>query len=107
MQYFFFRVKSYLPMPKTRKNLSTKKIPAKKVILSQDGKNLLFTSITKNKLLIGKKFRQNPELEAFYQFVHENNLRAETCHVLFQLIQERKQKTKTTKNKRASASSRK
>ena len=77
-------------MPKVKKNKQTPKISAKKIDLSKDGKKLLFSPVKKNKLLHGRKFRQNPDLEAFYNFVHENNLRVEACEILFQLIEDRK-----------------
>ena len=66
-----------------KKRAKPKKVFAKEVVLSEDGKRLVFSSVKTNKLLNGRKFRQNPELEAFYRFIHENNLRAEAYDVFF------------------------
>jgi len=38
-----------------------------------------------------KRFRQSPEIEAFYRFVHENDLREEALEILDTLREERDQ----------------
>ncbi len=37
-----------------------------------------------------KKFRQSPEIEAFYRFVYENDLQEEAYEVIAAIIQQRK-----------------
>ena len=82
-----------------------KKMPAKRIVLTADGKSLLFSSVKKSKLLTGRKFRQNPELEAFYNFVHENNLRIEARDIVVQLIENRKQKSSQKTGKKPTSTS--
>ena len=87
-------------MTKAKGSKEATKVFTKKVVLSKDGKKLLFTSVKKARLLQGRKFRQHPELGAFYHFVHENNLRVEACGVFFQLIEERKRESVKDKRRR-------
>lgn len=37
-----------------------------------------------------KKFRQSPEIEGFYRFIYENDLRTEAYDILNQIIDRRK-----------------
>ena len=84
------KVSEQVPAKTRKKRGKAKKVFAKKVVLSKDGKSFSFSSIKQTKLLNGRRFRQNPELEAFYRFVHENNLRAEVYDILFQLVAKRR-----------------
>ncbi len=46
-----------------------------------------------------KKFRQSPEIEGFYRFIYENDLRVETFGIIDRISQKRKagkRKSKTT-----------
>jgi len=53
-----------------------------------------------------KKFRQSPEIEGFYRFIYENDLRKEALEILEILIQRRKEK-KSQKSKPSKKSSKK
>ena len=39
-----------------------------------------------------KKFRQSPEIEGFYRFIYENDLRSEAYEILDQIVERRKAK---------------
>ena len=39
-----------------------------------------------------KKFRQSPEIEGFYRFIYENDLRSEAFGILSTIIDRRKKK---------------
>ena len=41
-----------------------------------------------------KKFRQSPEIEGFYRFISENDLRVEAYTILEQIVSRRKAVTK-------------
>lgn len=41
-----------------------------------------------------KKLRQSPEIEGFYRFIYENDLRAEAYQILDQIVAQRKSKKK-------------
>ena len=41
-----------------------------------------------------KKLRQSPEIEGFYRFIYENDLRAEAYEILDQIVAQRKSKRK-------------
>ena len=61
-----------------------------KVALSKDGSSIDFVQ-SDNLPTSTKKFRQSPEIEGFYRFVFENDLRAESCEILEQIILQRKE----------------
>ena len=44
-----------------------------------------------------KKFRQSPEIEGFYRFLYENELRVEALEIVDKLLVVRKDKTKKKK----------
>ncbi len=44
-----------------------------------------------------KKFRQSPEIEGFYRFIYENELRVEALDIIQNLLVVRKDKTKKAK----------
>lgn len=44
-----------------------------------------------------KKFRQSPEIEGFYRFVYENDLRKESYEILERIVERRKEEKKTKK----------
>ncbi len=64
----------------------------KKVRVSSDGTIDFQTS--ENMPSSMKKFRQSPEIEGFYRFVYENDLRAEAFQIIEQIAQRRKAKKK-------------
>lgn len=45
-----------------------------------------------------KKFRQSPEIEGFYRFIYENELRVEALDIIQNLLVVRKDKTKKAKS---------
>ena len=48
-----------------------------------------------------KKFRQSPEIEGFYRFIYENDLRSEAIKILNRIIiQRRKEKKAKAKAKK-------
>lgn len=47
-----------------------------------------------------KRFRQSPEIEAFYRFVHENDLREEALKVLNLIREEREEQRLLEKEKK-------
>jgi hypothetical protein len=60
-----------------------------KVKLSKDGSSIDFVQ-GDSLPTSSKKFRQSPEIEGFYRFVFENDLRAEGFEILERIIQRRK-----------------
>ena len=60
-----------------------------KVKLSKDGSSIDFVA-SESLPASTKKFRQSPEIEGFYRFVFENDLRGESVEVLDRIIQRRK-----------------
>jgi len=44
-----------------------------------------------------KKFRQSPEIEGFYRFLYENELRVEALEIIDKLLVSRKEKNKKKK----------
>ncbi len=62
---------------------------SEKVKLSKDGSSIDFVQ-SDSLPTSTKKFRQSPEIEGFYRFIYENDLRAEAVDVLDQIIQRRK-----------------
>ena len=61
-----------------------------KVKLSKDGSSIDFTA-SDNLPTSTKKFRQSPEIEGFYRFIFENDLRAEGAEILDKIIQRRRE----------------
>lgn len=61
-----------------------------KVKLSKDGTSIDFVQ-SDNLPTSVKKFRQSPEIEGFYRFIFENDLRAEAVEILDQIIVRRKE----------------
>ena len=64
---------------------------AAKVRLSKDGNSIDFTA-SDTLPSSTKKFRQSPEIEGFYRFIHENGLQKEAYDILCRIIAERKAK---------------
>lgn len=60
-----------------------------KVKLSKDGSSIDFVQ-SDNLPTTTKKFRQSPEIEGFYRFIYENDLRAEAADILDGIIRRRK-----------------
>jgi len=60
-----------------------------KVKISKDGASIDFTQSDKVPVS-PKKFRQGPELEGFYRFIFENDLRKEALHVIDRIYLARK-----------------
>ena len=71
-----------------------KKSP-EKVKLSKDGSSIDFVA-SDNLPTSTKKFRQSPEIEGFYRFIYENDLRAEGLEVLDRIIGRRKEEREET-----------
>lgn len=63
----------------------------KKVKVNSDG-NIDFTMGEVPTSL--KKFRQSPEIEGFYRFIYENELRVEALEIIDKLLAARKDKNK-------------
>jgi hypothetical protein len=61
-----------------------------KVKLSKDGSSIDFVQ-SDNLPTSTKKFRQSPEIEGFYRFIFENDLRAEGVEILDRIIARRKE----------------
>lgn len=71
---------------------------ATRVKLADDGGSIDFqTSDTLPSSL--KKFRRSPEIEGFYRFVYENDLRIEAGDVLDKIIIRRMQERKAKRKK--------
>jgi hypothetical protein len=71
---------------------------AVRVKLTDDGSSIDFqTSDTLPSSL--KKFRRSPEIEGFYRFIYENDLRIETGDVLDRIIVRRSQERKSKRKK--------
>ena len=73
-----------------------KKTP-EKVKLSKDGSSIDFVQ-SDSLPTSTKKFRQSPEIEGFYRFIFENDLRGEAAEILDLIIQRRKEDKDETKN---------
>ena len=59
-----------------------------KVKISKDGNSIDF--IQSETLVNPKKFRSSVEIESFYRFVHENDIRKESLEIIERLIGQRK-----------------
>lgn len=60
-----------------------------KVTISKDGKSIAFVA-SEQIPASPKKFRQSPEIEGFYRFVYENDIRKEALDVIEKLLSSRK-----------------
>ena len=69
---------------------------AARVKLSKDGSSIDFVQSDSipNSM---KKFRQSPEIEGFYRFIYENDLRSEAFEILDGILAERKAAKKAKK----------
>jgi hypothetical protein len=75
------------------------------VKLSKDGSSIDFVA-SDNLPTSTKKFRQSPEIEGFYRFIYENDLRAEGGEILDRIIARRKiDREEAAKNARKSKKS--
>ncbi len=73
-----------------------------KVQLSKDGSSIDLVA-SENLPTSMKKFRQSPEIEGFYRFIFENDLRVEGHDILNKIIQRRKQERDANKPARKNA----
>jgi hypothetical protein len=60
-----------------------------KVKISKDGKSIAFVA-SEQIPTSPKKFRQSPEIEGFYRFIFENDIRKEALEVIEKLLVQRK-----------------
>lgn len=60
-----------------------------KVKVSEDGTSIDFQA-SENLPMSPKKFRQSPELEGFYRFIYENDLRREASIIIDKIMMIRK-----------------
>jgi hypothetical protein len=71
-----------------------------KVKLSKDGSSIDFVA-SDNLPTSTKKFRQSPEIEGFYRFIFENDLRSEGFDILEKIISRRREdREETVRNAR-------
>ncbi len=63
---------------------------SEKVKLSKDGSSIDFVA-SDNLPTSTKKFRQSPEIEGFYRFIFENDLRQEAVGVLDRILLRRRE----------------
>ena len=75
-----------------------------KVKISKDGSSIDF--IQSDTIANPKKFRSSVEVESFYRFVHENDIRKEALEIIERIIGERKT-AKSVAKSAAKAASRK
>jgi hypothetical protein len=68
--------------------MASKKTPDK-VKLSKDGSSIDFVA-SDSLPTSTKKFRQSPEIEGFYRFIFENDLRSEGLEILDRIIMRRR-----------------
>jgi hypothetical protein len=66
-----------------------------KVKLSKDGSSIDFVA-SDNLPTSTKKFRQSPEIEGFYRFIYENDLRQEAVGVLDGILLRRREERDAT-----------
>lgn len=71
-----------------------------KVKLSKDGNSIDFVA-SDNLPTSTKKFRQSPEIEGFYRFVYENDLRTEAVEVLERILVRRREDAPAAAPKKA------
>ncbi len=67
-----------------------------KVKISKDGSSIDF--IQSETLANPKKFRSSVEVESFYRFVHENDLRKESLEIIERIVAARKALKVAAKN---------
>lgn len=67
-----------------------------KVKLSKDGSSIDFVASDSLPTSV-KKFRQSPEIEGFYRFIYENDLRGEGLEILDRIILRRKGEAEVAK----------
>jgi hypothetical protein len=60
-----------------------------KVKMSKDGNSISFVA-SEQLPMSPKKFRQSPELEGFYRFIFENDIRKESHDIIERLLMTRK-----------------
>ncbi|HEX4923780.1 MAG TPA: hypothetical protein VFV50_06830 [Bdellovibrionales bacterium] len=72
-----------------------------KVKISKDGKSINFAQ-SEQLPASPKKFRQSPELEGFYRFLHEHDLRKEAAEIIDRILFTRKA-AKSAAKKRGNA----
>lgn len=73
---------------------------ADKVKLSKDGSSIDFVQSESIPTSL-KKFRQSPEIEAFYRFIFENDLQKEAYEILDRIVVQRKAKKSQDKKLQA------
>ncbi|MBK7845330.1 MAG: hypothetical protein IPJ71_16885 [Bdellovibrionales bacterium] len=71
---------------------------AVRVKLADDGSSIDFSNFRYTSSSL-KKFRRSPEIEGFYRFIYENDLRIETGDVLDRIIVRRSQERKSKRKK--------
>jgi len=69
-----------------------------KVKMSKDGKSINFVQ-SEQLPASPKKFRQSPELEGFYRFIYENDIRKEAYDVIDRILASRKAQKLASKKK--------
>jgi hypothetical protein len=71
-----------------------------KVKLSKDGSSIDFVQ-SDSLPTSTKKFRQSPEIEGFYRFIYENDLRTEAVEVLDRILVRRRDERDASAPKKA------
>lgn len=71
-----------------------------KVKLSKDGSSIDFVQ-SDSLPTSTKKFRQSPEIEGFYRFIYENDLRTEAVDVLDQILLRRREERDASSGKKS------
>jgi hypothetical protein len=71
-----------------------------KVKLSKDGSSIDFVQSDSIPSSV-KKFRQSPEIEGFYRFIYENDLRREALQILDRIIAQRREKSSSKPAKKS------
>ncbi|MCC7405824.1 MAG: hypothetical protein IT288_15600 [Bdellovibrionales bacterium] len=69
-----------------------------RVKLTEDGSGIDFKASETLPTSL-KKFRRSPEVEGFYRFIYENDLRVEAGEVLQKIILRRRQERKAKRKK--------
>lgn len=71
-----------------------------KVKLSKDGNSIDFVQ-SDSLPTSTKKFRQSPEIEGFYRFIYENDLRTEAVEVLDRILVRRRDERDAASGKKS------
>lgn len=71
-----------------------------KVKLSKDGNSIDFVQ-SDSLPTSTKKFRQSPEIEGFYRFIYENDLRTEAVEVLDRILVRRREERDAASGKKS------